>query len=329
MARVGLEEAVALLQAGQVVGIPTETVYGLAACLDQPQAVEAIFALKGRPRLNPLIVHVASEREARALALDWSDQAIRLSALWPGPLTLLVPARCECVPSQVRAGLPTVGLRVPAHPLCRALLERTGPLVAPSANLSGRPSSSTAAHVEEDFGLDFPVLDGGPCQAGLESTIVMTAGVPRVARLGALSAEQITAWTGVALLPLGPVGDSEQQRPLCPGQLLQHYAPRARLHLCSMGHPAEGAIVLGFSNRDYATGTLWDLGESHDAEAVAHALYAGLRRLDHEGLQEAWIDDRIPEEGLWRTIRERMRRAATPARVEPAIPERFSLETSV
>jgi L-threonylcarbamoyladenylate synthase len=313
MARVRLEEAATLLREGRVVGIPTETVYGLAACLHQPSAVEAIFALKGRPRMNPLIVHVANEQEARALASEWTAHADRLSALWPGPLTLLVPACLDRVPQQVRAGLSTVGIRVPAHPLCRALLELTGPLVAPSANLSGRPSSSTAAHVEDDFGEEFPVLDGGPCQTGLESTIVTTVGAPRLARLGALSAERIAELTGVAVLPHSPASDMEQQRPLCPGQLLQHYAPRARLHLYSAARPPQGALVLGFSDRHYPTAQHWSLGPSKDVDAVAQALYACLRRLDQEGLQEAWIDDRIPEEGLWRTIAERMHRATAHA----------------
>ena len=321
MARLKLEDAVALLQAGRVVGIPTETVYGLAACLHHAEAVAAIFTLKGRPRLNPLIVHVASVPEARALALEWSAQTEALSALWPGPLTLLVPARCELVPSQVRADLPTVGLRVPSHPLCRALLKRTGPLVAPSANLSGRPSSSLAAHIEEDFGAEFPVLDGGPCQAGLESTIVLTAGVPQIARLGAWSAEHITACTGVNLLPPGLIDDQQQQRPLCPGQMLQHYAPRARLHLCSASQPPEGALVLGFSDREYALARRWVLGPSDDAAAAARTLYALLRRLDQEGIEEAWIDDQIPVQGLWSAIAERMRRAAAPTRVEGASSE--------
>jgi L-threonylcarbamoyladenylate synthase len=308
MARVNIEEAARRLLKGEVVGIPTETVYGLAAGLSHPEAIESIFSLKGRPRLNPLIVHVADLEQARALSQDWSRAAEQLSGLWPGPLTLLVTARSDRVPEAVRAGLPTVGIRIPAHDLCRDLLRLTGPLVAPSANLSGRPSASRAFHVEQDFGQAFPVLDGGPCSAGLESTIVQTVGEPRLARLGALSAEQIEQLCGLrlsscAVLPAG-------EKPICPGQILQHYAPRARLHLCSERTPTRQSIVLGFRNREYGGARLWALGDSSCSAEVAASLYAALRRLDQEQIQEAWIDDLFEERGLWSTIRERMTRAA-------------------
>jgi L-threonylcarbamoyladenylate synthase len=308
MVRISLKEAATRLQAGAVVGIPTETVYGLAASLECRPAIHSIFEIKGRPRVNPLIVHVADIAQARRLSRHWTDQAESLARLWPGPLTLIVEADPDLVPLEVRAGLATVGLRIPRHELCQELLRLTGPLVAPSANLSGRPSASAAEHVEQDFGGEFPVLDGGACLCGLESTIVTTGETPQIARLGAWSREDLEAATGLQILAPAPLGSAT--RPICPGQMFQHYAPRARLRRLSQRRESGPCIVLGFRDRDYGEATVWPLAPRQEPAEVARQLYDLLRRLDQASVQEAWIDDRIPGEGLWATIAERIARAS-------------------
>ncbi|MFZ4100230.1 MAG: L-threonylcarbamoyladenylate synthase [Chlamydiia bacterium] len=310
MGLLSLHQAIDALLTGEVVAIPTETVYGLAASLHGPEAIERIFVLKGRPRHNPLIVHVADIEEARSLTLNWSPAAESLAKLWPGPLTLLLPRNPYEVPDSVTAGSPLVGIRIPSHPLCRELLRQTGPLVAPSANLSGRPSASQAGHVLEDFRGKVGVLDGGPCEAGLESTIILVEETPRIVRLGALSKEWIEELTGLTIShvmrELAP-----DEKPICPGQLLRHYAPRCRLQPLSLSTPPVGGLVLGFKERFYDSAEVWDLGSLESPDLTARALYHLLRELDRLGREEAWYDDRLPFGGLWDTITERLSRAAS------------------
>lgn len=300
--KVTFEKATELLQAGQLVAIPTETVYGLAACYEQAEAVARIFALKGRPTHNPLILHIASVEQLYPFLSQIPDMLPLLTALWPAPLTLVLPVHKEKVPFAVRAGLSTQAFRLPAHPVTRALLAKTGPLVAPSANLSTRPSSTTADHVEEDFGELLPVLDAGPCSEGVESTILIyQEGKWYLGRQGAMAQEPLEALLGYPLT--SPTG----QQIRCPGQQLKHYAPKATLYLVKQ--PNHVPVVVGFSDRDYGVTRLFSLGSSQNPEQAAYRLYDQLRALDRASIAEAWVDIDFPQTGLWRTILERLNKA--------------------
>ncbi|WP_068470731.1 L-threonylcarbamoyladenylate synthase [Candidatus Protochlamydia phocaeensis] len=307
--RVSVKQAIQLLRSGQVVAMPTETVYGLAACLDQPVAIEQIFQIKGRPSTNPLIIHVADIKTVVDCSKELPPHFKELAeAFWPGPLTLIVPIQPERVPASVRSGLPTAGFRMPQHPLALEVLKETGPLVMPSANLSGKPSATRPEHVEEDFGRDFPVLDGGGCDKGVESTILYYQH-PRwvVVRLGALA-------PAVFALVLGYQPENlkafKHEQPLCPGQLFRHYAPRAKLILGDREQMEGAPFILGFKERSYPLHSrVLYLGSLLDAEEVAVNLYQALRQLDFEGARVAWVDMDFPREGLWETIAERLLRA--------------------
>lgn len=304
--RISPDEAARLLANGHVVAVPTETVYGLAASLTQPKAVEAIFALKGRPANNPLIIHVASTSQLIPYVKSFPEGFERLAeAFWPGPMTIVLPVREEAVPEKVRAGLSTAAFRVPHHPLARELLQLAGPLVMPSANVSGRPSATSPEHVEGDFGIEFPVLDGGACERGLESTILIAKdGEWRVIRQGALPPEAF----GEVLGYVPGVEAPNSKAPLCPGQLYRHYAPKAHLRLRDSFAEGMTGIVLGYSGRAYPPGLrVIALGTLSNAEEVAENLYRTLRLLDQEGIVEAWVDSDVPREGLWKTIIERLR----------------------
>lgn len=293
--RIPLSDAITLLDTG-VVAIPTETVYGLAARVDRPDAIDQIFTLKNRPRENPLIVHLASP----ASLSHYTDEPIEpaLLSLWPGPLTLVLPSKN--LSSTITAGLPTAAFRVPDHPLALALLAQTGPLVAPSANLSGTPSATHPSHIEHDFGPDFPLLDGGPCANGLESTILAKKnGLWRILRLGALSAETLAPLLGYTPEIVAP-----SSKPECPGQLFKHYSPKARL---VVEGPADA--VLGFSDRAYPL-PLVSLGPSTDPSTLASNLYDALRRLDTLGYGTVLIDTNFPRTGLYTTLYERLMKAA-------------------
>jgi L-threonylcarbamoyladenylate synthase len=290
-------EAAALLAAGQPVAIPTETVYGLAAPADDGAAVARVYALKGRPAFNPLIVHVPGVAAAEALAL-FDDRARALAAgFWPGPLTLALPRRPDAaVASLVTAGLPTIALRVPAHPVARAVLAALGrPLAAPSANASGRLSPTRAGHVA----LPVPVLDGGPCALGLESTIVglADAGPARLLRPGAIPAEAIE---GVLGERLGEAGAGVS----APGQLSQHYAPRQPVRLGATDRrPDEWLIGFGPVAGDATLSTAGDLVEA------AARLFDLLHEADASGAATIAVAP-VPETGLGAAINDRLRRAA-------------------
>jgi L-threonylcarbamoyladenylate synthase len=230
------------------------------------------------------------------------------AAFWPGPMTLIAPVQEDAVPEIARAGLPTAAFRVPRLDIVQKLLEKAGPLLMPSANISGRPSSTCASHVEADFGSDFPVLDGGSCMSGMESTILhFLQGRWCISRLGALPPEVFAPVLGyVPSITLKAEGDA----PLCPGQRYRHYAPRARLVLEGTMPSEAGSAIIGFDDKDYAPGCrLFSLGASSDAGQACHALYAVLRRLDEENIPQAWVDMDFPETGLWRTLRERLLKA--------------------
>lgn len=308
--RINVQKASDLIKQGHVVAIPTETVYGLAASLSNLEAIEQIFTLKGRPSNNPLIIHVADNSQVVYYTKNIPEGFEELAmTFWPGPMTLVLPAESAWVPGIVRAGLDTVAFRIPSHPLALQVLADVGPLVMPSANLSGKPSATDPKHVESDFGPDFPVLDGGECLRGVESTILISQnGKWEIIRLGALSPEIFEP-----LLGYQPrvVKHSSDSAPICPGQLYKHYAPKAALILDQNIPPESIGAILGFSDKIYPESCkLFALGSTKDPEQVAKNLYCVLRTLDQEGIEKAWVDTRFPETGLWTTIAERLQKAA-------------------
>lgn len=304
----GLARSALLLQAGALVAFPTETVYGLGADARQSPAVARIFEAKGRPRFNPLIVHVASLAMAEEIAV-FSPQARALAgAFWPGPLTLVLALRPEAgISDLVTAGLDTVALRLPAHPLAQALLAAFGgPLAAPSANPSGKVSPTEAEHVLEGLaGRIAAVLEGGACAVGVESTI-LSLDPPRLLRPGGLPAEALEAALGEALTSGGSA-----KAPNAPGQLASHYAPGAMVRLnATQKHPGE--VLIGFGTTPEADLTL---SASADLVEAAARLFATLRLADrlataHRACAIAVAP--IPDHGLGRAINDRLRRASAP-----------------
>jgi L-threonylcarbamoyladenylate synthase len=308
MVRISFAEACNRLASGDVVAIPTETVYGLAASLNSVEAIEKVFKLKQRPANNPLIIHLATPDQLCQYVSEMPPKTEELTKyFWPGPLTLVLPVDISRIPAIVRANLSTAAFRLPRHTVALEILKQTGPLVAPSANLSGSPSSTSPTHIEEDFGDAVPVLDGGVCDAGVESTIlVFHQGDWRVARLGALAAE-----TFQPILGYRPALLSDLEKPLCPGHLHRHYAPKARLLLGTGPYSGQVPVVIGYSDRQYeGAKRVYHLGSSQAPEEVSHHLYEVLRHLDRIGVLVAWVDMQIPLDGLWQTIRERLQRAA-------------------
>lgn len=309
--RVTLDQAISLLNGGLVVAIPTETVYGLAASINFENAIEEIFKIKGRPSNNPLIVHVATADDIRMYAQEIPKDFSKLAAaFWPGPLTLVLPVFEDMIPPVARAGLPTAAFRVPSHKLTLEVLKGTGPLVMPSANLSGKPSATSAEHVEHDFGRGFSVLDGGECTKGVESTILcLDHSKWVVIRLGALPPEAFRPVLGY--IP-EVKGNEKNSAPLCPGQLYRHYAPKAKLLLMENILDSESAQnIVGFSDRIYPKDSrLFSLGKSDDPDTAAQMLYDVLRSLDQENIDQAIVDMNFPKEGLWLTLRERLQKAA-------------------
>lgn len=306
---ISLSRAIQLLCAGEVAAIPTETVYGLAASLNKPEAIDKVFELKKRPQNNPLIIHLASASDIHDFVSKLPPGFDELAdAFWPGPLTLVVPVRTELIPEKARAHLPTAAFRVSAHPLTKAVIEKTGPLVMPSANLSGRPSSTSPIHVEEDFGPSFPVLNGGPCDKGLESTILtFTEGNWKIIRLGSISPEEFKPILGY--IPEVAI-TAPHQAPLCPGQLYRHYAPKAKLTLLSFVPSDLNGVILGYPSRIYPPNCkVIPLGNT--PADVAESLYHVLRLIDLEGISHSYVDLDVPQEGLWLTIIERLKKAAS------------------
>jgi L-threonylcarbamoyladenylate synthase len=306
----GVRDAAGILRAGGLVGIPTETVYGLAGLATSDAAVAEIYAVKGRPTFNPLIAHFASaEDAAREARLD--AFALRLAErFWPGPLTLVAPVAADCrISLLARAGLDTLALRVPGAEVARALIAAVGaPLAAPSANRSGAVSPTRAEHVLTDFdGRIALILDAGPCGWGVESTVVAClGGAPRLLRPGAVSREEIEAALGTALAEAAP-----GQAPVAPGALASHYAPRALLHLNAAEAPGEAA-ALDFAGRlAVGAGPRLDLSPTGDLKEAAANLFAYLRTLDATGATAIFAAP-IPEAGLGAAINDRLRRAAAP-----------------
>jgi L-threonylcarbamoyladenylate synthase len=293
-------DAAAALAAGRLVILPTETVYGLAADAANPAAVVALYEAKGRPSFNPLIAHVFDLAAARAIA-DLDSRAVALAeAFWPGPLTLVAPSKGG-VSDLARAGLDTVAVRAPAHPLARAVLEAFGgPVAAPSANRSGRPSPTTFADaVAETGGAAAVALDGGPCAVGLESTVIsLLDGPPRLLRPGAVTRAEIEAL-------IGPLAEAEADARRSPGRLARHYAPAAPLRLeATEAQPGEAFI--GFDAIGPADLNLSPAGDLTEAAA---RLFSYLRAADARSPAAIAVAP-IPREGLGEAINDRLRRAS-------------------
>jgi L-threonylcarbamoyladenylate synthase len=310
------------LRSGDLVALPTETVYGLAANAFDPKAVARIYEIKGRPAHNPIIVHVATLELAQGCVLHWPAIAEKLArAFWPGPLTLVLP-RSKVIPDIVAAGGQTVGVRWPSHPFIQAVIRECGfPLAAPSANLSNELSPTNASHVEKSLGNKIPlIVDGGQSQVGIESTVLdLTAIPPRLLRPGMIHEEALLAVTGA--LTLGS-GDSEEILK-SPGQLQKHYSPRAKLVVGSWQNE-EGLksqiqnLKSQFSNFHVIAHTHIPSGHDfarvsvipHDPEAFARALYAELHQCDDAGA-DVIIVEAVPETDEWRAISDRLKRAAS------------------
>ena len=291
------------LRQGRLVILPTETVYGLAADAGNPRAVASVYAAKGRPAFNPLIAHVADIDAARRIAVFGTDAEILAAAFWPGPLTLVLPVQPGgAVCDLARAGLDTVAVRVPAHPLARAVLEAFGgPVAAPSANRSGRPSPTTFDAALEETGPAAAVaLDGGPCEVGLESTVVALLDTPRLLRPGRVTRDQVEAL-------VGPLAEAEADARRSPGRLTRHYAPEAPVRLDARDLRS-GEVYLAFGAAPGDPGVL-NLSPSGDLVEAAANLFAFLREADARRPAGIAVAP-IPHEGLGEAINDRLRRAA-------------------
>ena len=303
------------LAAGGLVAFPTETVYGLGADATNPAAIARLYQAKGRPAFNPLIAHVGELSAARQIA-GFDATALALAeAFWPGPLTLVLPKTPDCaVADLATAGLDTVAIRIPAHPVARDILRVFGgPVVAPSANLSGHVSPTTAAHVQSDLAgrIDL-IVDGGAVAVGVESTIVGCFLEPMLLRPGGVPRADIERLLGRALVQPPEDTDSDNGQPLAPGMLASHYAPRTKVRLNAVAlEPGEALLAFGLgaiSGIDAAS-TVMNLSERGDLAEAAANLFGYLRTLDTKGAHTIAVMP-IPHDGLGEAINDRLRRAA-------------------
>ncbi|MBO3285237.1 L-threonylcarbamoyladenylate synthase [Paenibacillus sp. FSL M8-0228] len=333
----GIREAAVLLQAGETVAFPTETVYGLGADARSTKAVEAVFAAKGRPSDNPLIVHVSDADQLEGMVAEINDTARALmNMFWPGPLTLVLPVVPQALSSRVTAGLDTVGVRMPDHPIALRLIAEAGcPLAAPSANRSGRPSPTLAQHVREDLeGRIGGILDGGPTGVGLESTVVQAAddGTVTILRPGGVTAEQLAAVARAVVLDPALAAtsgeDADSPAPRSPGMKYTHYAPRGRLSvvqgpssvevtgwiraaLAEASASGERTAVLAFDEHaaGYAGERVYTLGKLDALHEAAQRLYGVLRRCDEDGVTYI-LAESCPLKGLGDAVMNRLLKAA-------------------
>ena len=315
---VDIGAAIARLVAGELVALPTETVYGLGADAANPQAVAKIFALKGRPADHPLIVHIAPEARLEDWAVDIPEDARGLvAAFWPGPLTVIL-RKSPRVPAIVTGGQDTVGLRCPSHPVAQALLREfarqgSGAIAAPSANKFGHVSPTTAQHVRDEFGPELLVIDGGACEVGLESTIVdLSRGAPVLLRPGAVSREALAKVLGFE------PRDRDAEAPRASGTLAAHYAPRtplvlvepALLHARIRAAAAEGKrVAVLYARRAPPLHSAASRVAPQDAASYGHDLYANLRALDANGADLIVVES-PPADAAWEAVRDRLARAA-------------------
>lgn len=292
-----------LLSGGNLI-IPTETVYGLAASIYFPEAIEGIYQLKNRPRENPLIVHCANVQQVVEFVQNVPKNFLKLAEkFWPGPLTIILEGTGDLNP-QITAGLKTVAVRIPNHKETKALLEETGPVVAPSANLSGKPSSTKVAHIEKDFGKEFPILEGEEPTCGVESTIIGWIDQKWVLlRYGFIPKEAIEAALGESI--------DHANLQICPGTRFRHYSPDAKI-FTQKEMQYQGDAIIGYENRAYGSlQKFYSLGRDDKPEEIAHNLFAIFRKIDEDGLKKVWIDTELPLEGLYLTIKERISKAAS------------------
>jgi L-threonylcarbamoyladenylate synthase len=300
---------------GGLVAFPTETVYGLGADAANPAAIARLYQAKGRPAFNPLIAHVGDLGAARQIGRFDRDALALAEAFWPGPLTLVLPKTADCaVADLATAGLDTVAIRIPAHPVAREILRLFGgPVVAPSANLSGHVSPTTAAHVQSDLSgrIDL-IVDGGAVAVGVESTIVGCFEAPMLLRPGGLPRAEIERVLGRQLKQPQADADSDSGQPLAPGMLASHYAPRTRVRLGAMQiEPGEALLAFGshpVSGID-AAAVVMNLSARGDLTEAAANLFGYLRALDTKGAQTIAVMP-IPQDGLGEAINDRLRRAA-------------------
>jgi len=314
MAEIGknIETAKRLLEMGELVAIPTETVYGLAGNALNEKAVLEIFKVKNRPQFDPLIVHVANLEKAKELVEDFPEKAEKLATrFWPGPLTLLLKKKVH-IPDLVTSGLETVGVRCPDHELTRSLLQQLSfPLAAPSANPFGYISPTRPEHVNEQLGEKIKyILDGGECLVGIESTIVgFENDFPIVYRLGGLSIEKIELVVGKVSVQL-----NSSSNPQAPGQLISHYAPKKKMKLGNLDellrtHKTERVGVLTFQKQRDQLDNQIVLSASGNLEEAAQRLFASLRALDKKDI-DIILAEEVPNIGLGKAINDRLRRAA-------------------
>jgi L-threonylcarbamoyladenylate synthase len=307
--------AARVLAEGGLVAFPTETVYGLGADATNPAAIARLYQAKGRPAFNPLIAHVGDIAAARRIARFDATAAALAQAFWPGPLTLVLPKAAGCaVADLATAGLDTVAIRIPAHPVAREILHAFGgAVVAPSANLSGHVSPTTADHVRSDLAgrIDL-IVDGGPVAVGVESTIVGCFEEPMLLRPGGVPRAEIERVLGRTLAQAPHETDGDSNQPLAPGMLASHYAPRAKVRLNAVSvEPGEALLAFGLgaiSGIDGASRVL-NLSERGDIDEAAAHLFGHLRALDSQGVRTIAVMP-IPDDGLGEAINDRLRRAA-------------------
>ncbi len=305
-----IDRAARLLRAGKLVAFPTETVYGLGANALDAEAVARIYAAKGRPPTSPIIVHVASIEMAKSLVTDWPSSADELAKrFWPGPLTMVLPTTSGRIPSIVTAGLDSVGLRMPAHPVALALIRTANiPLAAPSANRFTQLSPTTADHVRRGLGsaVDF-ILDGGPCRVGIESTVLSLVGPPVVLRPGGISRVELEAVIG----PISTATQAPSGAHPAPGMQPRHYSPRTPLFVVTEGNlPRHGrGVYLQYLHDPSRSGTVV-LQMPHSAADYAADLYQRLHEADQGGYD--WIAVELPPHSHeWEAVHDRLRRAAS------------------
>lgn len=314
-----IAEAAEILRGGGLVAFPTETVYGLGANALDGKAVAGIFAAKNRPSFNPIIVHVANRHDAEKYVEADARAKGLMAAFWPGPLTLILPKKKDSgISDLVSAGLPTVAIRMPSHPVALALIEKTGlPIAAPSANASGEPSATTPRHVQESLQDRVPfILTGGACTVGLESTVLDLSGeVPVIVRPGAVTAEDLETYLGKVEYDLG-----NHDAPKSPGQLLKHYAPSIPVRLNAVDIE-QGEALLAFGSvkfmgikgggaaKDLPDEKFRNLSDRTDLHEAAANLFSMLRELDHPGNKGIAVMN-IPDKGLGVAINDRLKRAA-------------------
>lgn len=328
-----IEKAAKILKNGGLVAIPTETVYGLAANALKPAAVAKIFNAKGRPMDNPLIVHISHFEEIYRLVKFVPKKAKELAdKYWPGPLTIILP-KSDLIPDEVSAGLPTVAIRMPSHPVARAIIEKSGlPLAAPSANSSGLPSPTTARHVMDDMnGKIEAVVDGGACDVGIESTVVTLAtDVPRLLRPGGITHEQLESVLGHVEIDHAVLSElKEGEKPSSPGMKYKHYSPKAEVYIVNGNLPSfrywidsdmhEGDAALCFEGEENSVGVpCLSFGRQNDSLEQAHSLFDSLRKFDDMGVKRVFV--RAPSvDGVGLGVYNRLLRAAAFKIIEPPV----------